>query len=286
MTFRWDWLSAVLTAPYVPALGPVQPAALSAALFDGIVSVAGTGEFLPYDKDRRWSATKDEHILAAQIVHAPGVTIIPTLSRRGAGSIRLYYYAHRNPDLRDLAARARELRAACGARESQAIWLSDRPAGARTRLMLKIFGDNDRCPPDRQVSELAHCPAAATFRAFAAQSGEPGFAFLCQRLQAGLDDGTILVATEDQRIVGAVGPLTVLADATGTAMVPPAYYCVPPGYRRRGHGRALWRASMAWGAEHGAVCKVLQAETGSAAEQLYKAEGLRTLGFVCRQTLS
>jgi len=25
MSFRWDWLSPVVTVPYVPALGPVRP---------------------------------------------------------------------------------------------------------------------------------------------------------------------------------------------------------------------------------------------------------------------
>jgi len=51
MRFRWDWLSAVLHVPYVPTLGAVHPQALSAELFEAVVSVAGTGEFLPYDKD-------------------------------------------------------------------------------------------------------------------------------------------------------------------------------------------------------------------------------------------
>ncbi|MBV9163220.1 MAG: GNAT family N-acetyltransferase, partial [Pseudonocardiales bacterium] len=39
-----------------------------------------------------------------------------------------------------------------------------------------------------------------------------------------------------------------------------------PRYRRRGHGRALWRAAMAWGAENGAKYKVLQAASGSVSE--------------------
>ncbi len=40
-------------------------------------------------------------------------------------------------------------------------------------------------------------------------------------------------------------------------------------------------AAMAWGAQHGAEHKVLQAASGSAAELLYTSEGVSTLGFVC-----
>jgi ribosomal protein S18 acetylase RimI-like enzyme len=76
-----------------------------------------------------------------------------------------------------------------------------------------------------------------------------------------------------------------LLDATGTRMQPPQYFAVHPHYRRRGHGRALWRTAMAWGAENGAKYKVLQAASGSAAELLYLSEGLLTLGFMCGRDL-
>lgn len=60
MRFRWDWLSPVVPIPYVPTLGPVQPRALSAQLFNSVVDIANMGRFLSYDKDRRWSGEKDE----------------------------------------------------------------------------------------------------------------------------------------------------------------------------------------------------------------------------------
>jgi len=93
------------------------------------------------------------------------------------------------------------------------------------------------------------------------------------------------VAVDDRRIVGAVGPLGILLDATGTRTQPPQYFAVHPDYRHRGHGRALWRAAIAWGAENGARYKVLQAVSGSASELFYMSEGLATLGFVCSRDL-
>jgi len=48
-----------------------------------VVDVAGTGRFLPYDKDRRWSSTKEERIITEEMIHEPGLTVIPTLATHG-----------------------------------------------------------------------------------------------------------------------------------------------------------------------------------------------------------
>ncbi len=84
----------------------------------------------------------------------------------------------------------------------------------------------------------ATCPHAATFPAFAEQTGQDGFGFLCQRLNAGRNDGPVLVTVEDDRIVGALGPLTTRQDRNGIRLQPPQYFAVHPAYRGRGHGRA------------------------------------------------
>ena len=111
-----------------------------------------------------------------------------------------------------------------------------------------------------------------------------GFTFLHQRMLAGQADGPVLVVVDDDRIVGAIGPLGTLPDAKGALTQPPQYFAVHPDYRGRGHGRTLWRAAMAWGRVSGAAYKVLQAASGSPAERLYLSEGLETLGFVYSAT--
>ncbi len=286
MRFRWDWLAPVVQAPYVPTLGPVQPGALSACVFDAVMSVAGTGRFLPYDKDRRWSARKDERVITEGVIHRPGLTVIPTLSTRGQGVVKIHHYGTGAPDPDEVANWSRKWSAAYGVGSCTLLWLQDSPDGARTRLMLKAYGDKDRAEHDARVVKLGHCEVASTFPAFAGQLAEDGFAFLHRRMKAGLSDGPILVAVDDRRIVGAVGPLATMPGADGTLMVPPQYYAVHPGYRRRGHGRALWRASMAWGHKNGAAYKVLQTEAGGPSELLYQSEGLVTLGFLCRRQLN
>ena len=40
---------------------------MTAGLLADVLAVAGTGRFLPYDKDHRWSGCKDEHVFARDI---------------------------------------------------------------------------------------------------------------------------------------------------------------------------------------------------------------------------
>jgi hypothetical protein len=46
-----------------------------------VLAIAGTGQFLPYDKDRRWGGEEDESIMDGIEVQADDV-LIPTLNRR------------------------------------------------------------------------------------------------------------------------------------------------------------------------------------------------------------
>jgi GNAT superfamily N-acetyltransferase len=280
MRFRWDWLGPVVLAPYVPTLGPVGPDVLSVDLFNAVQDVARTGRFLSYDKDRRWFENKDERVIVEEVIHRPGLTLIPTHTRAARGLIKLYHYGRARPDLEEMAEYGEKLCALYGAERRRAIWLQAGPDGAKTRLMLKAFGTQD-LQDHSPVLELGECACADTFAAFAQEIGPEGFSFLHQRMKGGHDDGPVLVTVEDRRIVGALGPLGLLTDANGTTQQPPQYFAVHPAYRGRGHGRSLWRAAMAWGHAQGAVYKVLQASSGSHAEQLYLSEGLRTLGFMC-----
>ncbi|MET9779112.1 GNAT family N-acetyltransferase, partial [Streptomyces sp. NPDC006367] len=83
MELSWSLLHPVMFVPYLPTLGPLHPDVVSADLLDAITQVAGTGQFLPHDKDRRWSKRKDEHLLADGVHQDTRRTLIPTRTGRG-----------------------------------------------------------------------------------------------------------------------------------------------------------------------------------------------------------
>jgi GNAT superfamily N-acetyltransferase len=287
--FQPDWLHPVLHVPYVPTLGPIHPEVLSPELFADVIAASQTGQLLPFDKDRRWSDRKDHSVLVTEIIHQPDHTIIPVMSRRAGGVIKAYYYGTSAPDRDALGVATRRWCAIYGARAGRVIWFEAATPAAEatacTRVLLKVFGADPPSPPSAsaRVVDLDSCPAAvrATFGGFAQQLHATGFGFLHRRWRSGQIDGPILVALADQDIVGAIGPLRTLPDRRGHPVLLPQYFGVLPGYRGRGHGRALWRTATVWAEQHHAAYQLLQTETGEASDRLFLSEGLTCLGFAC-----
>lgn len=285
MRFRPSWLRRVLQVPVVPTLGPVHPDTLGHEIFDDVVAAAKTGEMLPFDKERRWSSAKAETVLVDEIVHRPDLTIIPTLTRRGTGMIKSYVYSPSTPDTAALCRATQRWRASHNAASGRVLWFSpDSPeteTATGTRVMLKELSRNDASGAPHRTRELATCPPAVqdTFARLAHQMPDAGLWFLYRLWRERRVDGPILAALEDDVIFGAIGPLAVLPDRDGTPVLLPQYFGVAPGYRGKGHGRALWHAATTWGARHGARYQLLQAATGQPSERLFCADGLTTLGF-------
>ncbi|MET8957533.1 GNAT family N-acetyltransferase [Streptomyces sp. NPDC004533] len=283
MRLLWDWLHPVIQVPYVPTIGPVHPDALTLALFDDVLRVAGTGSFLPYDKDQRWTETKDETVLPDHIEHTSARTLIPALRSRGSGTLTVYTYG---PAAEEAASLAAKLTADHHVSTARVVTFhgpdETPPAGtAVTRVQMKSFAHpriEDQPGPIRTVDALPQ-PTRETFAAFADRLTSDGFAFLHSQMQSG-SVGPVLAATDGARVVGAIGPMETMPDSAGATRLLPQYFGVLPEHRGHGHGRALWRAAMAWGATHGADYQLLQTEIGGASDRLCQAEGLRSLGFV------
>jgi GNAT superfamily N-acetyltransferase len=289
MGLRWDWLQPAMTAPYVPALGPVHPAAVTPALFEEAIAIAGTGRFRPHDKDRRWAARKDEQVLAAAITQEPGLVLIPTLSTRRGPCIRVHVYSQDPPGALSRAAElGRRLSGEHSAREARLIWFlppGSEPTASCTRIQMRTFGPG--CPasepgpvPPGEVTGAAH----AAFSVFAERLAAEGFAFLDARMREGRA-GPVLACQRDGLIAGAIGPMEIMPDSRGAARLLPQYFGVLPDYRRLGLGRSLWRAAMHWGQQHHAAYQLLRTQAGGASDRLCRSEGLTDLGLVCTSTL-
>ncbi|GAA3851039.1 GNAT family N-acetyltransferase [Amycolatopsis tucumanensis] len=287
MRLRADWLSRVLTVPYVPVLGPAHPDLCTPEMFidvfTEVLTASRTGVALPFDKDRRWSPTKDDTVLMDEIVHRPDHTIIPVVTRRGGGTVKTYFYGD-SPDLDALRAATRRCCTTYAAAHGRVMWFSTNPTGHanQTRVLVKDFNHPAPEPTtDPAVTELDDCDrdVAATFADFAAAMADHGFEFLHNRRDAGHQDGPILVTQAGGRVVGAIGPLTIISDRSGRRMLLPQYFGVLPGQRGHGHGRALWRAVERWSVHHRAHYQLLQTRVDGASDRLFLSEGLRPLGY-------
>ncbi|GAA3482120.1 hypothetical protein GCM10018966_066520 [Streptomyces yanii] len=122
MRFHWGWIEPVMPVPYVPTLGPVHPDDPVPDLFAAVVETAGTGRFLPYDKDRRWWDTKTEQVLTDAIEHDQRQTLIPTLGERGAGAVKVHVYGAAPHSVSAGADLARKLAPAQGVAKARVVW--------------------------------------------------------------------------------------------------------------------------------------------------------------------
>ncbi|MBD0736958.1 GNAT family N-acetyltransferase [Streptomyces sp. CBMA29] len=289
MRFRWDWLRPVVTAPYVPTIGPVHPSVLTDDLFADTLRAAGSRRFLPYDKDLRWSGTKDESVLTDAVVHRPGETLIPTHLARGAGTIKVYAYGVEPGSHIAAAELAQKLAADHGASRARIVRFLGPEYASRfaqgVRIQLKDFSSGACPPPARPLSTFADLSLdlREDFASFSEEMANDGFAFLYTRMQANAV-GPVLVATTGGQVAGAIGPMEIRPDAIGRTQLMPQYFGVRTEHRGHGFGRALWRAAMRWGQENGAAYQLLQTEVGGASDSLCQAEGLTSLGFVVTTT--
>jgi GNAT superfamily N-acetyltransferase len=293
MAIQWDWLQPLITVPYVPALGPAHPRAVTPGLFADVMGVAGTDLFLVHDKDRRWADRKDEQVIVSAIAQEPGLVVIPTLSTRRVRCVKVHLYSR---DPRGALNRAIELgRRLCGehgAGKGRLVWFlppgSDPdPVAACKRIQMRTFGPGHPAEPEPGPVPLDEVPrpVRATFSVFADKLAAEGFAFLDARIREHGGTGPMLTCQRDGKIVGAIGPMEVMPDSQGAARLLPQYFGVLPGYRGHGLGRSLWRAAMRWGQQHQAAYQLLQTEADGASDRLCRSEGLTDLGMVCTTTL-
>ena len=244
MRVRWDWLHPVMTAPYVPTLGPAHPQAIAPQLFAEAVEITGTGRFLPYDKDRRWAAIKDEHVMAGAIAQQAGLVLVPTFGSRSR-AVKVHVYSNRpHAELNRAAELAGQLCASHGAQTGRLVWFlppgsTPEPGVACTRIQMRTFSPGHQGlaaePGPGFVVSLDEVPqpVRATFSDFAEKLAAEGFAFLDARIRQG-GVGPVLTCLRDGKVVGAIGPMETMPDSRGVSRLLPQYFGILPGYRGSG----------------------------------------------------
>lgn len=257
MRFHWSWIEPVMPVPYVPTLGPVHPDDPVPDLLAAVVETAGTGRFLPYDKDRRWSDTKTERVLTDAIEHDRRQTLIPTLAERGAGTVKVHVYGAAPDGLSAGADLARKLAAVHGAAKARVVWFlgPNQPEtyadGVSTRIQVKDFSTGPGKAPAAPVQKYKQLPeeVRADFAAFAEQMAADGFAFLYEQMQAGTV-GPVLTVLHGDHVAGAIGPMETMTDPSGAARLLPQYFGAAAA-----SGAWLWSGPVARGDALGAPAR-------------------------------
>ncbi|MGV9706451.1 GNAT family N-acetyltransferase [Streptomyces sp. NPDC003483] len=238
MRFRWDWVEPVMPVPYVPTLGPVHPGNPLPDLFNAVAEAAGTGRFLPHDKDRRWSDRKPEQVLVDAIQHHPRRTLVPTLLDRGARTVRVHAYTSDPQDRAAASDLARQLTRVHGTVRARVVSFlapgqPEELARGGIRVQLRDFTAGPGPAPELPVQESHRLPPGAGFGEFADAMAADGFAFLHEQMRAG-KTGPVLTVLQNGRVAGAIGPMETMPDAAGTVRLLPQYFGVLPRHRGRG----------------------------------------------------
>jgi GNAT superfamily N-acetyltransferase len=201
--------------------------------------------------------------------------------------VSVFHYAQTPPKLALACEHAGKLAADHGAAASRVVWFQHEPPSAEVTLVRALLSTTSTPAqsPSRSILALEDATAAvqASFPSFAEQAGD-GMAYLGRCWAEDRIDTPVLVSTDQDRIVGAIGPMQAFPSPTAALQLLPQYFAVLPSYRRAGHGRALWRAAQQWGHYAGASYQMLQVAAGSPAEELYRSEGVHSLGLVCSIT--
>lgn len=273
-----------MQAPYVPTLGVVHPLTLALAI-DGALSVAQTDHFLPYDKDRRWYPTKNEHILLDSIYQDNAQTIIPTLTGGIHSLLKYHCYSSEKHNAEILQNLQSTLSKMIPEASTQILQFSREPDLKYSSLVFLAEIDDIKIIPPTNISLLGDLPALVGQSLENLANNDPdnsGFSFIGERINYGFDDGDILVSVENNVIIGAIGPLKTMQDAIGRSTIFPPYFGVLKSARNKGIGTSLWNAALSWAKDRGTEYIILQAEHRSPAEYFYHKMGLKELGGIIR----
>lgn len=253
------------SVPFLPVLGPVHPDEMRSELLRAIYDSSQQNKLLPYDKATRWRDLPDERIVENGITATSSGQVIITETKLGA---RQYIYGDA-PWVLDPEAItftfsespiAREVNEAC------------------TAIFLDSYKSGDEQFTDEHIVE-AHI-LSSDLRVQVGNIGEPGLKMLVERDLVTSQIEPTLIYVKNGRVLGAIGPCTILKDSRGVKRLLPCYFGVLPSARRQGVGSALWRAVRAWASKQGAHYKIFQAEQGSPAEAFYRDQNLKCLGYV------
>lgn len=255
----YQTLLGLITTPYLPTLGPVHPDCIGTPLLEDIESVRGSHQPLPYDKDIRWSAVKQEVLIGWYASDGCAYA----LTKKGQNNHAYLYGTATRQLLNELRAKAARI-----------VHFTPGLGGAQLTIFVQEFASSHQHEADPHIRPLSALNDAqrASIAKLYAEPANAGFKVI--DTSDALEPFLMYVVGDE--VLGGIGPFTVLPDKNGTPMLLPHYFGVHSDHRKQGIGTTLWRAHAAFAAQLGVQYMLFQSEPHNAA--FYAGLGMRPLG--------
>jgi GNAT superfamily N-acetyltransferase len=269
---------------YAPILGPVYVSGKNKEklLFD-ILRNSGSGEFLDYDKNKRWFKDKPEKILISLVANIDNGIFLTTRDDF-LKVIKIYFYSDCQPNenhLKEVKQIAQKANKETGYFKLKLFYFQKQgftyPFDIHN-IYLKQITSKDRDTTkyeDLGFYENLTQQQKKSFSDLGKEAEQDGFGFLWQEyLRKNIKLNPIICAVRDDQVIGAIGPLDMSVDIYGITFLHPPYFGVLKQSQRSGIGTKLWRSAIDYAFWKGARYTIVQNTPDSPAAKFYDNTGL------------
>ncbi len=269
---------------YVPVLGPVYVSGNPIKkLLRDVLKNSQANEFLPYDKNKRWFQRKMEKIALSAVIMNDKEIYIPV--KDGFKNIlKIFYYSNNFPDDKTMI-KAKKIYAKLktGDGIDGLYFYCFKKPKTETKFVcrniyLKNITSKDNLaefPIGINFYDKLPVEIQSTFGSLGKESELENFSFLWKEFMVKNKKlNPIICATIKNKIIGAIGPLDVAADAWNTRFLLPPHFGVAKKMRKAGIGEKLWKSAMSFACQKGTKYTLVQNALNSPASRFYEKQKL------------
>lgn len=279
---------------YLPVLGPVYISKKpTKTLLSDLLSNSMTDEFLMYDKNKRWFNKKMDKILISDILCRNTDIFIPLVDKL-RNVLKIFYYSNKTANQTNIDDAKTIFTKIMIRNELKGLFFYcfNEPDAKNkficNNIYLKKINANDNLiaiPKNIYYYDQLSPEIQSTLGELGKEKDLINFSFLMKNIiNDNINPDSIVCAVDNNKIIGAIGPLNIEKDAFGTCQLFPPNFGITKKMRRLGTGEALWKSAMSYAFKKGVEYSLVQNASGSSASRFYKKQGLINSGniFYCQ----
>jgi len=275
---------------YLPVLGPVYISKNTAkTLLCDILSNSMTDEFLMYDKNKRWFNKKMDKIFISDIICRNTDIFIP-LADKLRNVLKIFYYSSKTAKQTNIDEAKIFFTKIMIRNELKGLsfYCFNKPDAKNkficNNIYLKIINAKDNLiafPENICHYNQLSLNIQSTLGELGKEKDFNNFSFLMKNIiNENINPDSIICAVDNDKIIGAIGPLDIEKDAFGVHQLFPPNFGITKKMRRLGIGEALWKSAMSFASKKGAIYSLVQNVSDSSASRFYEKQGLTNLGKI------